>query len=389
MNQYPCGHYVVDDKIFTEKFDALLYSSQTDKKIIWNFHDNVWKAIDWTIEPTISLDELYKLRAKQLREYYDHIIVFCSGGADSTQVAYSFLKNNIPLDEVYAGAPLSYTNNKKFDKNDTSVFNVVAETVFTQIPFLKEIESTYPEVKISINDYVDDILNYKSDEWLIKSSDWIHPTTVARYSLEKFDHIKQLIEKGKKVAAIYGNSKPEIVLDKDGVFSNFFSDLGLNVARPAFKDLPIDIVNFYTSPDFPLIPIKQSHELLKAYKKFDYVRELVRVKSINFYTKNTIPEAYYGKPWSPRVWESEIIPFIYPSLNYDKFQGGKSKKYFMSEHDSWFYQEFKDHRSYQMMLSDLSNFTKSFDVKYFRDNRKQNLHTFRKKYSVGKIEKED
>ena len=89
------GRYVVDGKIFYDKIAALVYADSVKKEVQWDYFNDVFFSADWTTEPEISLDELYRIRAQQLRDKYDYIVIFCSGGADSTNVLYSFLKNGI------------------------------------------------------------------------------------------------------------------------------------------------------------------------------------------------------------------------------------------------------------------------------------------------------
>jgi hypothetical protein len=380
------GHYIVDNKIFYDKIEAILYANQKLLDIEWNFFDNIFNSLDWSTEPETSLDELYRLRAKQLREKYDYIIVFCSGGADSTQVLYSFLKNGIKVDEVYAGAPLSGL--KRFTPTDKIVdqYNVISETYYAQLPFLEEIKSNYPEVKITVNDYFEDILKYKEDQWIFESSDWIHPTTIARYSLEKFDHIKKICESGKSVAAIYGNNKPNVTI-VDGKFVNILNDLAMNVARPAFRDYPVSLEPFYISPDFPLISVKQSHEVIKNSLKPEnkYLLEILEFKSSSSKLSSV---KFHGKNWNHGIYERAIVPIIYPNLNYNKFQGLKPSMHILADHDAWFYSLHKDTTSYKMMLSDISNFLNVVNKKYFENQLKTAFKIYKKTYEIKNFVKE-
>lgn len=373
------GYYSVDNKIFYDKIEAILYANQKLLDIEWNFFDEIFNSIDWSLEPETDLDEMYRLRAKQLREKYDYIIVFCSGGADSTQVLYSFLKNGIKVDEVYAGAPLSGLNRFNPTNKIVDQYNVISETYYAQLPFLEEIRSNYPEVKITVNDYFEDILNYKEDQWIFESSDWIHPTTVARYSLEKFDHIKKICESGKKVAAIYGNNKPNIVII-NGKFVNVLKDLAMNVARPAFKDHPVSLEPFYISPDFPLIAVKQSHEVIKNSLKSEnkYLLEILEFKS----SPNLSSVKFHGRKYNHGIYEKAIVPIIYPSLNYNKFQGLKPSTHILADHDAWFYSLHRDTKSYKMMISDVSNFLNTIDKKYFENNLKTAFTSYKKMYKI-------
>jgi len=56
--------------------------------------------VDWTKEPKESFKELCRQRAEQIRDTYDYVIVYFSGGSDSTTVMNAFLDNGIKIDEV-------------------------------------------------------------------------------------------------------------------------------------------------------------------------------------------------------------------------------------------------------------------------------------------------
>jgi hypothetical protein len=70
------GFYTVGDKKFSNKLDAVLSAQLTNSKIEWNFFDGVFNRVDWLTEPNISLDQFYKIRAEQIRNTYDYVIVF-------------------------------------------------------------------------------------------------------------------------------------------------------------------------------------------------------------------------------------------------------------------------------------------------------------------------
>ena len=92
------GYYNVNGKIFYDKLEAIIFANKTKSEIEWNYYNDIFYSIDWNIEPETSLREFYKIRAQQLREKYDYLIAFVSGGADSSQVVDSFVKNKIKLD---------------------------------------------------------------------------------------------------------------------------------------------------------------------------------------------------------------------------------------------------------------------------------------------------
>jgi hypothetical protein len=96
------GYYLVDNEIYYSKYQTLLTASKHNKQVKWFFNEDVFIKFPWNVEPEESLDDLYRQRAQDLRDQYDYIRIEASGGSDSTNVIFSFLLNNIHLDEIWA-----------------------------------------------------------------------------------------------------------------------------------------------------------------------------------------------------------------------------------------------------------------------------------------------
>jgi hypothetical protein len=88
------GFYSVGNKIFHNKIQAILEANKTLADVDWNFNRAILDHLDWTTEPATSLKDLYAARARQIREQHDYVILMVSGGADSTNILYSFLYCN-------------------------------------------------------------------------------------------------------------------------------------------------------------------------------------------------------------------------------------------------------------------------------------------------------
>ena len=88
--KYELGTYSVHDKKYTSLISAVLEAQKTLSDIGWDFFSDDFKKVNWSIEPELTLDELYRLRAQQIRNTYDYVIVMVSGGADSTNVVKTF-----------------------------------------------------------------------------------------------------------------------------------------------------------------------------------------------------------------------------------------------------------------------------------------------------------
>ena len=90
VNTY-LSYYKVNNNIFNSKLNAFLYADLIKSDIVeWIFLLSEYlNTYNWNIEPEETLDELYQIRAKELREKYDYIILMYSGGADSHNVLMS------------------------------------------------------------------------------------------------------------------------------------------------------------------------------------------------------------------------------------------------------------------------------------------------------------
>ena len=384
MKEY-LGSYSVNNKVYTDKIEAILEANRSNADITWDFHQNQFKKIDWTIEPTLTLQELYKIRAQQIRDEYDYIVVMFSGGADSTNVLHSFLSNNIPVDEIVAGIPLSGLRDFKasYDQNAN---NNASEWFLTATPYLQNIAQQHPNIKISINDFFKTMLDFKSDEWVYKSADHVHPTTSARYQLDQLTHLRQLADQGKSIAIIYGIEKPSLSIWQGKVISTIW-DSAINVPRQPFEIFypNVDIVLFYTTPSMPEIVVKQSHDVMKL------IYRVPQFKHIQETIFNDTWDDNRKLAFSHGVYQRAIVPIIYPEIDMShSFQALKSKNYFMADHDYWLYDLHKNTRLNEMFASDFKIFFKSIHSKYYRENMNKTGVGFKgysNHYYIGNLEK--
>ena len=78
-------------------------------------------------------------------------------------------------------------------------------------------------------------------------------------------------------------------------------------------------------------------------------------------------------------------PLRSPDLNYNYWQSDKPNTMILADHDAWFYEQHKDTRAYKMMISDVSNFVKSIDYKYFKDISKSAFKRYSIYFPMGNI----
>jgi hypothetical protein len=104
IDHFPQGYWKVKNKKFISKHEALKYASVSNEAVHYVFFDHVWQNFDRSLLGTISLKELYKQRAQQLRDKYDYLILYFSGGADSYNVLFEVITSAFEHKEAFPKA---------------------------------------------------------------------------------------------------------------------------------------------------------------------------------------------------------------------------------------------------------------------------------------------
>ena len=346
--------YIVGNRSFNNKIDAIVEANKTLADIQWHFHDDIFNNLDWTIEPSLSLEVLYKQRAEQIRSKYDYLVIFFSGGSDSVNVLETFLKHNIHIDEVIVTHPTSGLTNHIPNNTDLSAKNNISEFTFTTKPYLNDLSIKYPKLKITILDYFPNILKYKSMEWLVESTDWIHPCQVAKFKINH--HLDNELDKG-SVGFVYAIDKPRLFKwNKTNNYYNVFPDFILNGAIRPVDHPNANIELFYITPDMPELIVKAAHTVLNTLSENTRLNEVMNLEA------EDKPESYFT------LIQSEVIPYIYPSIKKIPFQTCKGYSRFMVDSDDWFYTLHKDTPVYNMIINDYYTFLDSINEKYLHQH---------------------
>lgn len=333
--------YSVDNKKFSNKIEAIQYASLNKKQVTWHYQDEYFSKFDYSINSNSSIEEEYLKRAIEIREKYDYLILFFSGGSDSQNILDVFINNNIKLDEIVVSYPESGLKNFELSSSNISAENNVSEFKYTILPVIENLKKNNIDIRITIHDYYHDMLNYSSMDWLYRSLDWIHPATYAKFNLSKYEHINLKL-KNNKIAVIYGVEKP-ILYEKNNKVFYLLTDVAVNGAIKSVDHTNCFIERFYLTPE---IILKQSHCILNKSN----IVNIEELKKINI-----------------SEYQNSFIPFIYPNLKKINFQTKKASKRFMVESDFWFYCLHKDSSLYKMIENDFNIFLKSIDKKFLSE----------------------
>jgi hypothetical protein len=341
------GFYTVGNLEFESKIQACLHGTKTKQPVQWNFNNKVFSTYSWHIEPSLTLDQLYDRRAKELREQYDYIIISYSGGSDSHNIVQSFIRQNLHIDEILVNTMSE--GNKNFmpitPDNKTAHNAAASEHILQTVPRLNEIYNHLPNTKITVVDLTKFLFSFfeshKDASWVETKREGLNPLNVTRYNYLYFSEIRKKFDKNKKIAIILGVEKPRTFINSQtDKFYVRFSDRPANVASVGdfIHEYPNATVEyFYWSPDAVDIVCKQAHTIKKWLE--------INPQCKDFWVGNKLTKEVFRL-----VHERLLRSIIYTTWDQNWFQADKSTRDWFSEFDSWFIQGHSNSRSHAIWL---------------------------------------
>lgn len=323
MIDTPFGYYSVCGKVFTSKFKAFIYASglPVQYEVKYHFYDNVWDAalLNYVHIPITDLEALYKNRALQLRESYDYLVLNFSGGVDSTTILETFLKNNIKLDEVYVRWPKKMIDSGRYkpDRFDLSATNMLSEWDFSIKPKLDWLRNNRPDIKIVIDDWVDDIKNVIITEDLLFKQN--HNFGLVNFGFSEIVSENAIFyeSKGKRIGNIFGIDKPAVFYDaQHDKFKMCFQDFVIMPAGNQHSHGKLDTIsriNFYYSPEYPVLT------LARAYAVAEYVKNNPQFKPmIDLAVRRTSTQEQ--RVYLANAFAKIVDTICYPNWDINTFQ---------------------------------------------------------------------
>lgn len=296
------------------QFEAQEYAAKTGNKVEWNFNDEFFSTIDWTVEPTESLKELYAERARQIRNKYDYLVLYFSGGSDSHNILSTFLENNIYIDEILT----HHTYNGVKDK--LSHTGNLVEISLAAMPEAKKYIEKFPttihrivDISEMIKDYWTDNIKDLKFNFMYYSNFYITPhNSVATNLPTILPDYKRLTDSGKRVCFIHGNDKPYIQVEQGKWYFSFHSDSvesSFSIKRQ-FEKTPVHDVLFYWDPDSWKIMVKQAH-VLRAYlyKNHEIIKTAMQGKFNNINDRFMSRIHLFGNELPIYIIKNAIYPY--------------------------------------------------------------------------------
>jgi hypothetical protein len=325
MHRPDHGFYQVGNLTCASKIQAILEAERQHSFPHFVFNDEIYSRFDWTVEPAETLDQLYTRRAWELREKYDYLVLHFSGGSDSANILETFIRNKIPLEELFIRGPWK-TSDKNIHNHDPS--NQHAEAWFTSWPLANWVKDNhYPNIKITVTDTTQYLVDY-----FVHNSDWherlvlnsLTPGTVwkADYDLVETSY-RDLSNRGLKVGHILGVEKP-MVFYNQGRYHVKFLDKLINIMIPgrcttAQEDYNVEAF-YWGETTAPLI-IKQAHAVKRCIKDNNLDPKILQNKGRQF------------QEWLANVIYDRSLPLPF-TTNKSAYQAMVIDKFFFADTDS-------------------------------------------------------
>jgi len=347
------GFYRVGGQRYESKIQACIAGTKLGEHPTWYFRDDVWNRQDWTAEPATDILELYRQRARQIREQYDYVIINYSGGSDSQTIVDAFLQAGCFIDEIQT--VWQKANPVVLDPTVTRASNIEAEWHFTARHGINRILEQSPRTKITYLDVSDDVVNVldksQDESWVEDIAEKTTPRHVCTWSQTWFDDQLKVLDRGQRTAVLFGVDKPRICI-KDNKFHVYFVDSVINqfrVSTSAEYD-NIDYVYFYWTAQMPEIVIKQAHLVKHWFEANPRLRPILNWPNNNMSYR--------------RTYESLVRTIIYPEWDMNTWQAEKNNFNVFNEWVEWFTDDMRDSRAYHHWIRGLEYVQTHVDKKY-------------------------
>jgi hypothetical protein len=232
--------------------------------------------------------------------------------------------------------------------------NILSEFEFAAKPFLQYVATHHPEIKITVHDFSENMINYRGDEsWIYKAKDYLHVEHTFKHDpLSTKEHINQA-ESGRKIGIIYGIDKPKLCI-KDGRWCFYFLDIMASHAQNVsgiYNNITTEY--FFWQPDLPEIIVKQAHMVMNWFMQpqNQHLQFLLRWPNHSVSNRTTL--------------ESLIKPIIYPDYDSTTWQVSKPTNNFYAEMSYWFFKNLSDTHFHKVWQAGIDHVVNTVDTKFF------------------------
>lgn len=285
-------YYYTDHNKFYNPYAMFAYAARYTPNTPPKFHvfDEEFSKLDWSKEPEESMETLLDRRAMQLRLKFHKLVLYYSGGTDSTTMYNAFKRTGVHLDEIV----IIYDDDKSI--------GYPAENVQWLL------NNHYdPTTKITVHDghKVHDFFKTLPIDYLVDPSVVFVTNPYggsAGYRAQQFGG-KYIFDPG--VAHIVGAEKPHLLYENGHWYARHLD----RVYHPFMGEGICEM--FFVSPDLPELHIKQNHMFKKAAKQFinlgtrwdntDHIRDTPEIYTLMTQWSGRDPEITSGASYTQKI----------------------------------------------------------------------------------------
>lgn len=386
------GYFKVGTKIFQSKICALQHASRYNESVTWHFNEDVFTKINWRQRLNIDIRHLYRMRAQQLRDQYDYLVLAWSGGGDSTTVLKAFLDNGIRLDEVIIFWPRSLTKGKIAPAWSTQCENFLSEWEFSIQPQLDDLQQRYPDLTITVLDDINpetlaQSKNYNWETEITKTGKYNFVTITRQQVLNKF--IEQRSRQFSNIATIFGISPPQVAIHDDWLVCSFTDTM----CEVYLTDITAghDVRNvefFFWTRDMPELMREQVHMILDYINAYPATRKLI--PCLEMQSDGSMRNKWTAQEFS-ESWRRLRREILYPDYPKNLLQVDKPKECYttLSWYD-WFFKHPESHSYLDSWRGTLRSHLNAINLEFANSslnsgNGNPNKSFISRPYVVGKV----
>jgi hypothetical protein len=285
-------YYDNKNNIYTNHIDAI----KSGNISYLYYHDDFFMQQNWQTRSIFSLEQLYRMRAEELREKYEYVVLCLSGGIDSRNVFESFYNNDLLIDQIISVGAFSQDSFKGSDENNNKEIYVNVDDLLKRV--------SLPNTKVSLIDYTEmfqdinqlSLISDYGNEWFRHIGYWKSVIQIF------FRDIHKHINSGsKKTCVIFGSGKTSV--NYDSLISKHyfnFSEIELIDYGNIYSKENITRENFYwgNSPTCVEIIKKQAESLI------DFKRLLNNDATFNY---------NYNRIFNRLIYKTVQRPLVIPT----------------------------------------------------------------------------
>jgi hypothetical protein len=376
--QNDAGKYVK----YYNKIEALVQASKSKTRVHYSYFFNTWLNFDKSILGKTPLETLYKERAQQIRDSYDYLVLYYSGGSDSWTVLNTFLKNNIKLDCIFVRWPMKAQPLHRVRSDDKSAYNFMSEWDLVIKKDLEWLAQNHPEIKIEVAEWVDKCSPEYFKDSLFETQQHLHSAANLMRMQTFSENEKKWLSAGKRVAEIWGVDKPIVVADDEGDVGMVFNDGIIAVSTPYHENTE-GLELFYWAPNMPELVYEQAYQVFQYFNNNPAMRPLIQRK----WDTETKDQAHAAA----ELAQHAIRTIIYKDWDFSRFQAEKPKSVFREDKDYWLYShpELKDsiaawRHNYSSEMDDIDAMYCDLDP---LGNKIATKSIFSRFYNIGQFDK--